>query len=419
MTVRLRPAWVVIGVAVLHVAIWVAALSGDPLLPVGRWVFAQMLSSFALVLASINLVLSTRARPLESAYGGLDKLFAGHRFDGIVVAFVLATHATIVPIGVKLVPGRLLGLLTLAAILVSVVLATAPRAPWRRLLARLRYNQWKDEHRFMGVFVAMGVTHSLLVPTALQVLPVVRLWVYGMATLGVVAYVYRQTAFRAIARRHAYRVTCVENLGDRVLDVGLVCERSPILTRPGQFAFVSFREGPTREQHPFTVSACPSATELRFSIKASGDWTDALQEHLAAGSPARIEGPYGRFEPLAGRPRQLWLAGGIGITPFLATAPVLDAGREVTLVWSVRTAEEAVHLGELRDAEARTQGLRVLLWPTAEKGHVQLASLGLDQPSALEVYVCGPVPMRDAFLGQLEQLGVERGRIHYEEFSLR
>ena len=63
---------------------------------------------------------------------------------------------------------------------------------------------------------------------------------------------------------------------------------SPYPRLPGQFACLTFVAGPTREQHPFTISSGPDAAP-RFSIKASGDFTKALGEHgLPDGSLVRV-----------------------------------------------------------------------------------------------------------------------------------
>ena len=404
--------------AVFHAALWAIALSSAPFAWTFRQVFAQYLSTLALVIASGNLILASRARPLERAFGGLDKLFASHRLAGVVVGLTLLGHVMVVPLTTPLFPGRLVGLIAFTLVVGSVVLAIAPRAPWRRLLA-LRYPTWKAEHRFMGLFVAIAVTHSLLVPTLVRYLPLVRVYVYGFAALGLLAYAYRETAFRVIARRHTYDVAAARHVGDSVLEVHLEPVRAPISHRAGQFAFVAFDGGPTRERHPFTLSAAPADGPLRFSIKASGDYTRALHDHLSAGSSASIEGPYGMFDFRAGKPRQLWIAGGIGITPFLAFLPTVDPAFDVTLIWTVRTADEAVYRDEIEAAIADKPNVCATIWPSAEKGPLTLAAQEIELPEELSYYLCGPVVMRDSFIGQLRALGVRRADIHYEEFSLR
>lgn len=415
---RLRSTIVLPILALIHTAVWLTGLRLLGVSAIDRWTFAQFLSSYVLVVAGVNLMLATRAHPIEGAFGGLDKMYASHRMDGIIAACIIVAHPIVAPITQPLLPGRALGLLTFAAIVGSVIFASAPRAPWRRLF-EVKYQTWKAEHRFMGVFVAMAVVHSALVHTVVLSMPLVEAWVYGMAAVGLACYVYRETVFRSVMRRHVYRVATADHRGDRVLEVALEPAAHPIVHRPGQFAFLRFEEGPTREYHPFTLSAPPQGGPLRFSIKGSGDYTNALQERLRAGSSARIEGPYGRFDYRTGRPRQLWIAGGIGITPFLAFLPTLEPDRDVTLVWTVHDAAEAVYADEIAAIAAHRPALRIEIWPSAERGHVSLEELRLERPADLSVYLCGPVAMRSALLAQLDSLGVARREVHFEEFRLR
>lgn len=159
-----------------------------------------------------------------------------------------------------------------------------------------------------------------------------------------------------------------------MLELTLASEAGPYIRTPGQFVFASSAAGPSKEQHPFTISSGPGA-EVRFSIKASGDFTDALVSGVPLDSGIRIEGPYGAFNFRRGRQRQVWLAGGIGITPFLAMAADLDVGREVTLIWSIRDRSEAVYSGELEALSRDASGLTVVIHPTSELGHLDLAPL--------------------------------------------
>ena len=415
---RLRAALLLPALLAAHTAVWAIALRSFAFPYSPRAAIAQYLSSFVLVVLSANLLLSTRARWLEGAFGGLDKMFATHRVDGAVAAIVILVHGAVVPITTPLVPGRAVGFTALLLLEGSVALAIAPRAPWRRLLF-VRYQTWKAEHRFMGLIVAAGALHSLLVPTLVRAMPIAAAWVYGCIGIGLSAYVYRETWFRFWARRHTYHVAEATHLGSDVLEVLLDPDRAPIEYVAGQFAFVSFDDGPTRERHPFTISSAPDGGPLRFSVKASGDYTTALQTGLATDSSASIEGPYGRFDFRSGRARQLWLAGGIGITPFLAFLPTVDAQREIHLVWSVHSATDAAYLQEVEAACAARPSVSLTLWPTAERGHVDLRELELDRLEQASVYICGPVAMRNALLGQLDALGVSRSNAHFEEFTLR
>jgi predicted ferric reductase len=415
---RYRPALAIAVTVTINAAVWAFALwQFGPGWPLGN-VIAEFLSTTALLIASTNLLLSTRARPFESTFGGLDKMFTSHRLNGLAVALLVVSHFLIVPKFTPFGPSGWLGFTAITLIVVSVLIAIAPRSPWRRLVP-LRYQDWKLGHRTMGVLIAIAVAHSFAAHRFSRALPAVSLWVYGIAALGLLAYLFRETIEPTLLQRHRYRVTEPSHVTPDVLEIGLVPVKRGIRHRAGQFAFVRFADGPSHEQHPFTISVPPSDGSLRFSVKASGDYTKALQTHLTPRSAARIEGPYGRFDYRKAGPRQLWIAGGIGITPFLAFLPTLDDTRDVRLVWSVRSPADAAYRAYVESAAAIRPRLTLTIHDSATSGRLRMADLDIGDPRGLAVFICGPVPMRKAFVTQLVALSVGRDDIHYEEFSLR
>ena len=69
------------------------------------------------------------------------------------------------------------------------------------------------------------------------------------------------------------------------------------------------------------------------------------------------EGPYGRFDPYGhGDGALIWVAGGVGITPFLSAIEALPSGVDIvdrpTLVYCVPTEADATAIEALRAAEA-------------------------------------------------------------------
>jgi predicted ferric reductase len=415
---RIRPTVAIAVTFTVNAMVWAFALwQFGPGWPVPN-VVAEFFSTSALVIASTNLLLSTRARPFEDTFGGLDKMFTSHRLNGLAVALLVVSHFLIVPKFTPYGPSGWLGFTAITLIVSSVVVAIAPRSPWRRLVP-LRYQDWKLTHRTMGLLIALAATHSLVAHRFSRALPPVTVWAYGVVLVGLTAYAFRETLERPLLQRHRYRVAEPRHVTADVLEIPLEPVEHAIGHRAGQFAFVRFEAGPTHEQHPFTISIPPSDGRLRFSVKASGDYTEALQTHLAAGSPARIEGPYGRFDYRTAGPRQLWIAGGIGITPFLAFLPTLDDTRDVRLVWSVRSPADAAYRQEVEAVDAANRRLSVTIHESATSGRLHMADLDIEEPRRLDVFICGPVPMRKAFIEELRALGVRRDHIYFEEFSLR
>jgi predicted ferric reductase len=418
---RLSAYSVLLGAVGLNAAVWALALAGRTSgLPL-RHLAAEFLSTTAIVLMSANAIIATRPFALDRLYHGLDKLFVAHRTDGVAVACLVLGHFLLIPKSPGWTAAKLIAYPNITLLVISIALAIAPRSPWRALLRRLRYDQWKAEHRFMGVFLLAALIHSLLAHPVAYALAPTRLWVQGVACVGLVAYAYRELAEKFVRERHRYSVSATSHPDADVLEVRLdPAGGSAISHRAGQFAFVRFAEGPSREQHHFTLSAAPSCDgALRFTIHASGDWTRALQAGLPLESEARVEGPYGRFDWRRGAKRQLWIAGGIGITPFLAFLGDEALDREVLLVWSVRNLAEAPCVDEVYANAALHDGVEVRVHESSTQGRLTVAGLGLERPAELSAFLCGPAPMREAFRHELRAAGVPERRVFWEEFSLR
>jgi predicted ferric reductase len=406
------------GIVLAHVTLWTLSVTLWPTLVPVRQLVAEGFSSLAIVSLSTNLLLATRMRPLERWLRGLDRLFVTHRTIGLTVAVLVTTHFLLVPKSVGYVASKPWGYTTISLVLLVIFIASAPRFPWSRLVP-MRYETWKSTHRLNGLLVALAVTHSLFAHTYVKQSPLLVPYVYGVATLGLLAWLYKEFAFRRFGPFRSCSVASSQPLGSKVLEVVLASPPPALARTAGQFAFVSFEDGPSREQHPFTINS-GSGSDLRFSIKASGDFTEQLQSGVPEGSEVTIEGPYGAFDYRRGGPRQLWIAGGIGITPFLSMAEDLDPETSVVLIWSVRDEQEAVYAPALVKMAAEKPNLDFRLHPTAQKGHLDPAALELGAPlGSYSIYICGPVAMRKALIRQLTSLGVARSQVFFEEFRLR
>jgi len=142
------------------------------------------------------------------------------------------------------------------------------------------------------------------------------------------------------------------------------------------------------------------------------------------GSRVFAEGPYGAFTGMhRTRSGTLLVAGGVGITPIRALLEESTGGAVV--LYRVHSTADAVLLPELHAlAEARGAQVHVLAGRTGS-GDPPLAPFAPENLRALvpdvaerDVYVCGPAAMTAAVLRSLRALGVPRGQVHAERFSL-
>jgi predicted ferric reductase len=382
-------------------------------------VSGEFMATVAITMLALNLLLASRARWIERIAGGLDKMYSAHRLTGILAVVFLIAHVVMVPQSAAFSVGKPVGIVALVAMLLGVFLAVLPRTPLGRKI-ELPYHKWRLSHRALGVVFTIGAIHSLVVPSLISQMPIVWVYVHIVIAVAIGAWVYRSILFDFLNKPSAYTVSTTSSLSEKVIDVTLSPLGKGIDFIPGQFVFLSFDSQEFTEPHPFTINSHPRSSDLRFSIKALGDYTTRLQTELKSGAKAEVEGPYGCFDYRRGKPRQLWLAGGVGICPFLSFLQDVNETHEITLVWSVNEADEAFRHEEI---EALTRGKPNVEYErhiVAKDGFLEISERHVrDDPNDYSVFICGPVAMRESFIEQLVTFGISHRDIHFEEFSFR
>jgi predicted ferric reductase len=193
-------------------------------------------------------------------------------------------------------------------------------------------------HRLTGLFVISAVAHGAVVAPTLHSSPLLRFAYLAIGGTGVAAYGYRELFARFVVPAHNYTVSEVRRPNDSTTEVSLEPVRDPLVFVPGQFVVLSFGGTNGWQRHPFSVASAPSERRLDVSIKAVGDYTRDLQDTLRPGTPAKAVGPFGGFDYRRGGDNQIWIAGGIGITPFISWIRSLDGSfdRMVDFYYSIR-----------------------------------------------------------------------------------
>jgi len=417
----------------------------------GRQMPGEIISSTAMAVMAFALFLSTRPKFLESFFGGLDKMYVAHKNAGLAALLLVVAHFLVVPIGgddsaPAEIPasfftdflidafgmhpfleqlGETLGLIAIAGLIVLVLLTVAPRLPLIGGFTRFSYNKWRWTHKLIGLFFIIGFFHAISVDSLVLTEPVLLSVLIAVTAVGAASYLYAELLSPFLTRRFSFEVESVERLNGTTREVTLrPTGRRPDF-RAGQFAFVSFHgvRG-LGEPHPFTVSCAPDEDNMRFAIKASGDWTRRLNTSLEPGARARVDGCYGRFDYRRGGREQIWVAGGIGITPFMSWVRDFDDGpkADVDMFYTVRGEGDLLFADELASAAGEHDNFRLHTRISSEDGNLtveEIASLCRGEIRNKHVYMCGPVAMMDAMERQFRRMGVPRGNIHYEEFNFR
>lgn len=399
---------------------------------------------------SFMMFLATRPVWLEKSVGGMDKIFALHKWGGILaIVFALAhwllklgsgpIQSLIGKVGKSVKPPPLAWMLeyksiakdmgewAIYALLIMLAITLYKRIP---------YRQWRLLHKIMPVIYLVLVFHTLgLMPAVYWAGP--SGWVtLVLLVIGTASAVIALTQRIGATHQHAGHILEMSQPADNVLE--LVCDPGPQWPghTPGQFAFLRFdtHEG----AHPFTISGTrqiqtsehETQTQLVFEIKALGDYTKGLRQRLQIGQAVRIEGPYGQLDYRHGREdaQQIWVAAGIGITPFLAwleslaTNHSLQENKPITLHYSVRNAQTDPFVKLVQSLCDSLPFVTLNIHDASQQQRLTIQDLiapeaALNDPH--DIWFCGPNQFAQKLRQDLRARGLRQTQFHQEMFEMR
>lgn len=417
---RKRGIYAIIGVIILFVLLH---LGFPPEHHEPKTTGTVMMGGIAFLLMTSSIVLSTRLEIFEDLFGGLDRMYQVHRVAGVFAALTALVHFFVVPkelpagvdaVANALFPSGPLGMLGLIFSVIGLFVA---------LNRKIRYSRWRPTHKVMGLVYLLIIGHFMTAPGVFfERFSASGLFLIAAAVIGVVSLFY---SVFGMNRRTAlpFTIEAVNPL-ERATELVLKPKGAMLDFKPGQFAFVEIQGKEWSEPHPFTISSAPGEDRLRFTVKVLGDWTRKLREELVPGGEVLVRGPYGRFDAAGAGGKQIWLAGGIGLTPFLSMMRAMEPGdpRQIHLVYAAREEQDAIFLDELKERAATLGNVTLVPLFSDEGNFARVDMMKQKLPDPLDSYsyfMCGPSPMVNGLMADLRKEGVSRGQIHTEAFEFR
>lgn len=205
--------------------------------------------------------------------------------------------------------------------------------------------------------------------------------------------------------------------------------------QPGQYAAINTRGNRPSASRCFSIVSSPTDQDvLQFSMRVRGRFTTGLTK-LKPGDEIDVRGPFGGFVIDTARDTSaVFLAGGIGITPFMSMmeyAARVALSNPITLVYSVANQDDVPFLDRLADLQRRNNRLRVVI-VVAKGDYDKLSQFNvrtgyvneelLDEVTKqhyfdTSFFLCGPPPFMNAALGILKKRGTPQDRMITEAFS--
>ena len=406
-----------------------------------RNVLLQYTGVMCIGVMSLAMLLAVRPAFVESFFGGLDKMYRLHKWLGVTALVTAILHwwlnEELRPAGrrphgaarqaLDALPidsiqqffmsqhhtAAGIGDFTFKIVLILLVLALIKRFPYRLFF---------KSHRVLAITYLALVWHSAVLLKfdywSGVLGPVMALLMAAGSVAAVIVLFRRVGAAHQVTGKVA---SVVQRDAFGIIEVEIELSGAWGGHQAGQFAFLRFdkREG----AHPFTIaSAWEGDGRLKFIIKVLGDYTRTLATSLQVGAEVRVEGPYGRFVFQGDQARQIWVGGGIGITPFMARLKALAKapdGKRIDLFYTTRD-EDAEMIDALdRDAKAAGVTLHVLL--DQRDGLLNAARIAQAVPAwnEADLWFCGPARFGKTLRHDFVAMGMPETRFHQELFEMR
>ncbi|QUY36976.1 MULTISPECIES: NO-inducible flavohemoprotein [Acinetobacter] len=195
-----------------------------------------------------------------------------------------------------------------------------------------------------------------------------------------------------------------------------------------------------RQPRQYTLSTSPQADYLRISVKredAKGElaegWVSNTLHSLAEGSEIEVSAPTGNFYLIDSKKRNVFISGGVGLTPMIAMLNqlvTLDMPQPVTFIHACRSSQVHAMKQHIHDLKAKFPRLStfttyefphdgdVLGVDYEAAGRLDLASMDAALlPTTADYYLCGPMPFMAEQHKALVARGIPAENIHSEAFG--
>ena len=392
----------------------------------------QISGFLAIVFLSLNYIISARYSFVENLIGGLDRQYRLHMYTGIAAFFLIILHPLLLALPSLevgsffqnyFIPfrsnsfGQNLGILSFWLFTILLFISSSKK---------LSYAIWKLTHSVIGIPFLLIAAHTVLLGSSMEYMPL-EIWTALWLGLGIWSFIYKVFLYDFIGPVYRFQIEKIERPTELLHELYLKpIDGKAYHYKPGQFSFVQIlNKDVSLEPHPFTMSSTADENFLQFSIKELGDWSKSM-EKVKVGDKVKVTGPYGHFttDNLRDSKKQVWIGGGIGITPFLSkirSELKHKSCENIYLIYSERNKENASFIHEITKLDDVQTHLKSIIHFSDEQGFLSADQISewVDGFEDTIFLMCGPKPMTESLSKQLISNGISPDDIIFEFFDFK
>ncbi|MFA6430369.1 MAG: ferric reductase-like transmembrane domain-containing protein [Candidatus Paceibacterota bacterium] len=392
---------------------------GGFLIALGR--LAGLLTELLII---TQLFLISRFSFIEKEYG-FDKLVGIHKKVGMFIGVFIISHPLLLTIGYAKINNvsfikQFINFQTnweevFSATIAAIIIILIAIISIKKIRNKIPYEVWYLSHLPIYFAIAIAFEHQIQTGDMSQGGAMFYWYLINLLTISILIS-YRFIKPLYLFLNHQFVVEKIIKENHNVYSIYLTGRNmKKYKFQSGQYATLIFMQKNMWFHHPFSFSDTKNGRNLRFSIKSSGDFTSKI-EKINVGTRVWMDGPLGTFTlDKSVKKKFLFIAGGIGITPILSILKSIPNNKDSILMYSNKTQSDIIFHEEIN-----RNVLKTYYFNTNETGErINIGKIKEICPDYKDrdIYICGPVQMKDSIVKELRSNNLTAKQIHFEKFD--
>lgn len=417
-----------VALLIIGTALWLLSKPANFSFMDSPWRYlGQITGILGTILLSLEYLLATRAKIFEKVFSGLDRAYIAHRLLGGIGFALILYHPLFLSLNsptllnslkLHFLPGEIfsynLGIVALYIYAALIFLTVYIKLP---------YEIWRKTHIFMGVPLLIAAYHIMIIGSDIKNYLPLKIFIFTMVSVAVTSFIYKRFLYEKFSEHYKYKIVGILTLGE-IIEISMEPVGKPMEFTSGQYIFAKFNSADVSDElHPFSISSSPTETVLRLSIKKLGDFTKSII-NLTVETTVTVYGPHGEFgiKSLESTKSEIWIAGGIGVTPFLSLLRYYGANKSeknIEFIYCVGSENEFAYKKEINSIIPETKNIKATFYSSSENGYINVEKIEKisDGLQGKKIFLCGPRPMMLSLISALEAKKIHPRNIIFEDFS--